>query len=416
MTEHQLHKLPVIDEDGKLRGLITSASLLRAFFNYGFHKDVLDLQVIEAMESIIPFEAVDYIKISEYLASNPAALVMNRDSSLRIITSYDTAYYFKQQSEDFMMIGFIEGELKKHILYAYDSTEYVISKELQNAINGLIDKVQNKIDNGVKGLFSRLCKENLLSTEQKDKFHELADKQFTRTIKEFQILTLNDYAKLTSANWDKFLHFNSFPVNVWASMMEGAVVIRNHLAHFRRKLTVLEHDKLKYVESWFRNHPVPSEKFQEAEQFDNSTNDAEGEKKSRKILFEDDKSTESENLLNILVNTVKTPTIIIPFESIEQILAGILPSQARDSEAWWIDIFTNSERWFDAGWRIGQVDLEAQLVTFFHWKIRVNTGDKKEADYWRKFFHCTALDLLDAVQQVGDNPAVVAEYLNRHQQ
>ena len=54
------------------------------------------------------------------------------------------------------------------------------------------------------------------------------------------------------------------------------------------------------------------------------------------------------------------------FSEIERILGFGLPPSARRYSAWWsnTDYHSQARAWLAAGWRVGEVDMDAEIVTF----------------------------------------------------
>ena len=69
-----------------------------------------------------------------------------------------------------------------------------------------------------------------------------------------------------------------------------------------------------------------------------------------------------------LTEWLKNPTIVLTFAEIENIIGDRLPDAALKHRAWWGNEKGAESRqckaWLDAGWEVGNVDLNAKMVLF----------------------------------------------------
>jgi len=60
-----------------------------------------------------------------------------------------------------------------------------------------------------------------------------------------------------------------------------------------------------------------------------------------------------------------TPSLVLDFRQVEEILGFRLPNSARKHRPWWANDATHSQAvWFKAGWKVSDVDIRAGRVTF----------------------------------------------------
>ena len=123
MIEYDFSQLPVVDKEFKLKGLITSDSILRAV---SYFKSTLDkIKVSHATFNAKTCRPDD--DLSELLNglrdASAISIVDKAGKLIAIVTSYDTAEYYRQRAEDIMLAEDIETTLRDYIETAYRSTE-----------------------------------------------------------------------------------------------------------------------------------------------------------------------------------------------------------------------------------------------------------------------------------------------------
>jgi CBS domain-containing protein len=112
MVEHDFSQLPVIDDDFKLKGLITSDSILRTV---SYFKSTLDkIKVSHAIDIVKTCREDDELsELLNGLKDASAIPVVDKSGKLiAIVTNYDTAEYYRQRAEDMMLAEEIETSLR----------------------------------------------------------------------------------------------------------------------------------------------------------------------------------------------------------------------------------------------------------------------------------------------------------------
>ena len=77
------------------------------------------------------------------------------------------------------------------------------------------------------------------------------------------------------------------------------------------------------------------------------------------------------------------------FGEIEEILGNSLPKSAREHRPWWGNDKTHDQAtdgWMAAGWRVGQVDIDSEQVTFKYFELD-DHGRRHQIDSLVKWFH-----------------------------
>lgn len=157
MLEHDYSQLPVVDNEGKPKGIITSNLILRAL-NY-FKTDLKSLKVKDAMEGVLAANLYSYdqeiFDLLEELESKAAVIIVDSEGKLiNIITHYDTNDYLRLRSQDFMIVEEIETMIRNFISLVIPSESEISSviakvmpsgREQQNIARNIISKYLEKV-------------------------------------------------------------------------------------------------------------------------------------------------------------------------------------------------------------------------------------------------------------------------------
>lgn len=129
MIEHDYSQLPVVDKDGKPVGMVTTDSILRAL--ECFHTPIDALKVSHVKVKAPKYRPEDDLfDLLNGLRDTYAVLIVDADGVLRgIVTSYDTAEYFRSRAEDMMLVEDIENDLKEHIRVAFSDVKGVVDED-----------------------------------------------------------------------------------------------------------------------------------------------------------------------------------------------------------------------------------------------------------------------------------------------
>jgi CBS domain-containing protein len=218
MRNHDYSQLPIVDEQGYLKGLISEQSIVNTYFDMNGSMNLLDLKVDhcqqEALTISLNKDLFDAIKLLE---STFAIVVEDNNKPVGIVTNFDTAYYFRDLSEDLIVVEKIESELREYIRYAFP---------------------ENAVDNALHNAF-----------KNNPRFQDSLGKSVDD-------LTLFEYMQviLADENWSKFEGVFE-PKNMFRSYMENVRKIRNQLAHFRGKLDQNQKKTLLAAKTWIDNRP-----------------------------------------------------------------------------------------------------------------------------------------------------------------
>ena len=119
MQDKDFSQLPVVDADMRPLGLVTTESILRAVANFGVRAE--DLYANDAMIRAEKLGADDDLfDLLDRLRNSGGVLVVDGEGTLiGIVTNYDANEYFRQRTEDLMLIEDIESMVKDLVLAAF---------------------------------------------------------------------------------------------------------------------------------------------------------------------------------------------------------------------------------------------------------------------------------------------------------
>lgn len=317
MIEHDFSQLPVVDEKGKLIGLITEQSMIRKSFNLSNGVFKLTHMVRDYMGRVeTSLQDADIFDILDKLKTSYAIIVLNDEKHpIGIITHYDTSVFFREYAEDFIQVQSIEETLRDYI-------DVLLPNRAAR-----------------QEIFDRL-KANGYTIRNPDK------------------LSLDNYIRIIIEAKETFeLYFE--PYEIFESIMERVRDIRNKLAHFGDDIDSVEVNALKHAIEWIENRPsLPG--VEHAKPIQVLGNVAESIKNIKHTGSKYDR-------LKQWLQQQQGQTISVEFEGIERIIGTSLPPSARTTRNWWANDSVSrvqSIAWLSAGWRIINVNFTEQSATF----------------------------------------------------
>ena len=172
--------------------------------------------------------------------------------------------------------------------------------------------------------------------------------------------------------------FHSLEWKFVENLLDGVREIRNAIAHFR-EVTPNQRKQLKFCVSLLERYRPEIEKTLDKKiEAEPVSIPPENLKISPNILNDNeftaplDEKNESRYspLASYLANQVNEgdQKIKIHFDEIEEIIKDRLPTLARSHRSWWSNdpvTQSHSEQWLDVGWRVSNVNMSEQKVTFF---------------------------------------------------
>jgi len=365
MIEHDFSQLPVI-QDKKIEfpiGMITYEGILRGIRNFNARID--DLRIRDVMVTAPVFsEEDDLFDILDRLKETNAVLItsIHGPALIGIVTSYDTAEYFRNRTEDMMRVEDIEIMVKAFIKAAYTNDDEVLNEvELDTAIQR-VTKYRSK-DNEDSKPFS------------------------------FDELTMGEYISLLlmSNTWSFLKPIFGIPRDSLRELLNGIREIRNSLAHFRGELSADQRDKLKFGVNWLSGRQEEFEKQKEKEKSDRLWSEHQQPKTDNEVAEASlevaevihPRESRYAPLADWLQNQPGSIDQVQLTEKIEEIIGGDLPGSAYDHRVWWANDPTGHPQarlWLEAGWRSSYVNMTEKRLTY----VRIRERQQAYINFFSK--------------------------------
>jgi hypothetical protein len=327
MTEHDFSQLPIVDEHGRLLGMVSEQSIVRSQFQMGARVHILKGMTVEdCRDDAVTLSAdQDISDALQQLESTYAIVIVDENHPVGILTHYDTTRYYRELFEGLLWANDIESMLRDYIERAFPRGE-PLHAALTRAFG--------------------------------------ADKRDPRQpARAYDDLSLGGHIQLILAegNWTRFESVFE-PKDVFSSLMDRARDIRNTIAHLRSDTGRSEMDALHRAYGWLKDRPkLPDPQLAPLKRVSvdfKPTQATSGSPKNGKYApFAD------------WLRTL-TPTqtrIRVTFGDIETLLGQKLAPTAYEHRTWWANDSVSrsqSKAWLGAGWRVAQVDFGAHEVTF----------------------------------------------------
>jgi hypothetical protein len=335
--------------------MVTYESILRAIRSFDAKIDEL-----RACDAILKaphhyrdddlFDLLDDLK-----DTNAVAIIDPEGFPIGIVTSYDSAKFLRNRTEDLMNIEDIEFIIKELIKKAHaNNRDQVENEKIEDARNKL--KESSSAQSGSK------------------------------KPKTFEELSLADYINLLMSReiWGFVTPILQVQKESLHQMLDKVRQTRNDLAHFRGEISPDSRDELRNCANWLRKrYQVYEEELEhtfidsllektQGIEISDSVREVpadyktnpEGNKQSAGSKF----ATQSRYaaLANWLSQQHQAQ-ISLTFEQIEEIVRSPLPDSALQSRAWWAndrEAHYHSMLWLEVGWKVIYVDLSEKQVIF----------------------------------------------------
>lgn len=253
MLHHDFSQLPVIDENNKLLGIVTSDSILHALNNFGVQ--LSDLHVSHAIAKARQYAPEDDLFVLlEGLKDVYAVLIVHNDGTLKsIVTSYDTTEFFRKRAEDIMYVEDIETTIKEFIRTAFDNADDADQNSLDDTIAEIISTDNyNKFYKALQHYLGKIDPQNTIIDKK------ISEEVFARHLsgkkaaKTFSDLTLNDYIQLIlhKSKWPTLQPVFHLERGAVLKLLESVRDTRNMLAHFHDEITPSQRKQLHDCADW----------------------------------------------------------------------------------------------------------------------------------------------------------------------
>jgi CBS domain-containing protein len=367
MNEHGYSQLPVTDSNGEFQGeVVTFESILRAV--EAFRVQLASFLVRDVSQNIrgYPRDA-DLLETLDDIQRDNFALIVDGSKLVGIVTTADTAVFFRSYAQDLMQIEGIESSVKDAIRALYQGD----NEGLDLAITTVTDRgadIRKRLPTVIRAY---LQKTNISLPADADQTEALAEAEMrlgiSSSAKKFEELTFDEYIHLLCRHPRSPKLSAAKDVTELRGLLQQVRDIRNKLAHFRGELTAEERRTVQFAAEWLERNlpqasaevPMPIASIPRAggEQ-DESDTIPQGSYANLAIYLRD--------------RPTEIPSVTLAFQEIESILAAELPPSAYKHRAWWSNDPTKPQSlaWLEEGWRTTSVNMTEQRLTFVRTNVR----------------------------------------------
>lgn len=371
MARHDFTQLPVIGEQDKLVGLVSSDSILRAVDALGVMP--AKLTVADAMTRPRSFDPdADVADLLNALRDHYAALVVDGDEKLvGIVTGYDASEYFRRRSEDIMLVEDIESGIKEHIQAACRCADGKLDEpKLRQAMAAVVKNDKQVRTPAAKALSLYLSQAKPGDAIDQVLLNRVIDQSLEPLTKGFDDLALSQYIDLLlhPSIWNGYSDVFGIDEDALRRLLSSVRQIRNALAHFRGEISAIQRRTLRYCAEWLERRPprqsaiglpvatltpLPPEAGEEVNPLDDDIEPGEG-RYGRLAVWLAKAAPSQEDLT-------------LTFNQVEDIIGGPLPASSREHRSWWANDSVShpwSKKWLEVGWRVSALSLTDERVTF----------------------------------------------------
>jgi CBS domain-containing protein len=347
MVEHDFSQLPVVDEHGKLLGIISEQVIVRNYYHLKAKMSLLDLRIDHLQSPVATVRPdEDLFEALDRLRKGSAVVVIDRESKpIGILTEHDSTRFFRELYADLLRVEDVEVTLRQYAERAFPDPITMTP--------ALIAAFGSK------------------SQDQ------------TTPNKKFDGLTLGDLIHFMThqQNWP---HFQGVfePRDLFLELMHQVRMMRNQLAHFKNRLSIIQRDSLMRASYWIAGRPkleLPQEPAAQPVTVEpaaiaptaaeSTTPLSSQETTEESTALHMRRSGKYEQLRRWLLEQRKRDAvrIVVTFQDLERIIAEPLPAFAYEHASFWANdttSHTQARAWLEAGWRVESADLRAKQVTF----------------------------------------------------
>ncbi len=365
MLDYDYSQLPVVATDHRLLGLVSTTTIARAALHLGeapndFRvRHAYDPNPIVANGSDTLWTTLDRVRDGQ-----PTLIVDEQKRVTGILTAEDFTTYLRQLSEDSLASADIEETVKQLIRGHYENDEAGLLEATIGQVRGVhkssMGAVRKVVDTYVQ------LHGGVVNQSKSFDFKKLFDEQFVGEVTgDFDRLTLAQFNAilLEKGCWAFYERAFALPRDAVVKLLDGARELRNQLAHHRGPLTSAQRDRLYYYRDLLsgvadQRPPVGAEPIQ-------STDIPKPEGPATEAP--QDSAAEASRLSLYLSELPKEQErVVLSFSDIRGPGEESLPPLALQHRSWWKNDEESAQAssWLDSGWRVVNVNLNAQTVTF----------------------------------------------------
>lgn len=221
MLGNSYNQLPVVDDNGQLKGLLSFRTIMRTYFHTGGKVDLLALPVSNCQEpapTLTPeddlLEALNLLRDRQTYG----IVIVENNVPVGILTHSDMTTFFRATSEVQILVENIELTLRNYI-----ETVFPDAASRNAAIIAS------------------------LGADREDKTKPSRSYEYLGFMDEMKLITDPD-------NWDKFQGALE-PKELFWNLMNEVRVTRNQLAHFRGRPDTVQYDGVRTAMDWIETRP-----------------------------------------------------------------------------------------------------------------------------------------------------------------
>lgn len=321
MMENDFSQLPIIDEAGKLVGVISEQGVNQTCLHLGPRVQVFDLAVSHCCDSPTTLTPeADLIQALDLIQNSAAIVVVEEAKPIAIVTSYDLIQFFRDNSEGMIIIEDIEVTLRQ-----------------------LID--------------SKLPSHADRSTAIENAFGYR--KRKGQSLPDYSRLSFGEYIELIcdKKNWKHFsIRLQSR--GAFKQYMEQVREIRNQMAHFRGRPDAFQEGVLRRARNWLQAHSGPSDHTTQPDEH----SEMPLEKRDVQAITSAPSWIEVFDTLFDGWRGFASPDerLLVPFSEMEKAMGTELPRAAWEHRSWWnndYDANPIARAWLREGFRVADMQI-----------------------------------------------------------
>lgn len=401
MMAREYSQLPVVAEDGRVLGMISHESVLRAMVTFGCGIEKLCVRDAVSRHRHVAPEA-GMADLLEGLGHSPAILVIDRGGALvGIVTDFDVTMHFRADLEDRMHVADIEIAVRQFVAGSYGG----------EAAPDLVEAIRQGSAREQRSPFQKALREYLGVDVQLDQARaaKLFEQHFVRD-RAFDQLTLSEFSTLftDATRWEQnFAPLFGDKRSEIQRLLDQARKARNAIAHLR-ELDPEQREVLRFCAEWLgrtqeaheRRVPAVEVEFaptplpvMEAAAAADPVGSQHAPSPPPVDSLGEGEGTYAPLAAWLQQVESERADITVGFADVERILSRGLPPSARRHRAWWANdtrVNAHAQSWLEVGWKAA-VNLTAEQVRF------TRTAGREDA--YIRFFS----DLLDRLRGAGES-------------